>query len=91
MLAKNITELEEMMKDLLSKCRKAGLSINTKNTKILGNGEKRNINWAGGIIEGVDEIDYLGQTNCFKNKWEKEIKKKNKEKLGEFWGTEVNI
>ncbi len=59
------------MKDLLSKCRKAGLSINTKQTKILGNGEKQNINWAGGLIEEVDEIDYLGQIIRFKNKWGK--------------------
>ncbi len=73
LIAKNSRELEEMVEELIRKSKEAGLTINTNKTKILGRGEKKNINIGGVTIEEVDEIQYLGQIVSFQNRREKEI------------------
>ncbi len=47
LIAKNTSELEFMAYELITECKKAGLSINTRKTKILGKGSAQNI-----VIQG---------------------------------------
>ncbi len=83
--AKNITELEEMANELITECKKAGLKINGKKTKIIGRGEKQNLIIDDQDIEEVEEIEYLGQTISFKDRSNKIIKQRIKKGWNNFW------
>ncbi len=88
LIAKNIMELEGMVRELLEESRKAGLYINTNKTKIINSGEKCNISINGKIIEEVEDTAYLGQVISFKNKEKKRNILKDQEWLEKFRGSE---
>ncbi len=84
-IAKDTEELKKMSEELIRESRKAGLTINSKKTKImkrLGGGK---LELEGVTIEKVKEIVYLGQLISFKNKGGKEISRRIKGAWYNFW------
>ncbi len=74
-----------MTKELAEKSEKAGLKINMKKTKIIGNGIKKNLEVEGEMIEEIDEALYLGQLLSFKNRAGKELARRTKSAWENFW------
>ncbi len=82
---KNITESEEMANELVRECKKAGLKINRKKTKIIGGGGEQNLIIIDDKdIEEVEEIEYSGQTISFKDRSNK-IRGSSKKSLNIFF------
>ncbi len=80
LIAKNYRDLEGMAQELIIKCKEAGLSINSKKTKILGKGNQQNISGRG-KIEVVREVEYLGQIILFENRMGRELSRRIKDGL----------
>ncbi len=84
LIAKNYRDLEEMAQELIIKCKEAGLSINSKKTKILGKGNQQNITVGGEKIEVVREVEYLGQIISFENRMDRELSRRIKKGWANF-------
>ena len=88
LLSSNKESLEKMGEELMSESEKGGLEMNKKKTKYMsyrktGSQEKFKIN--GTEIEEVSEYDYLGQTVAFRDRMDKELKKRTSKAWGKFW------
>lgn len=86
LMADNLNELSEMLKELINASKEAGLIVNFSKTKIMTNqAELKNLEIGEDKIECVENIIYLGQTISLENKTEKEIN--NRIALGwkKFW------
>ncbi len=68
---------------------RAGLQMDSRKTKILGRGQKKNIiiNWKE--IEEVEEVEYLGQLLSFEDGREKEIRRHIERGWRSFWKLET--
>ncbi len=81
-----VPELQQMLEELITESKKAGLCINSKKTVLLSNQtEDPEITAEGNKIEKNQETTYPGQIISFQNSWEKEITKRKANALKSFW------
>ena len=83
--AKSAAELENMVSELAIESQKVGLSMNTSKTKILTNGEPKDIIVANEKIEYVREYVYLGQLVSFENNTGKEVQRRITLAWKKYW------
>jgi hypothetical protein len=84
LLSEKHTELQDILNQLDAESLKAGLTMNTINTKILTSGVKEEIKLKGERVD-YDEYEYLGQTISSTIQMEKEISKRISTSWIRFW------
>lgn len=85
LLARNAKDLNDMLKDLESKCLEKGLRINIKKTVVMTNGPKLSITLNGAQLEYTNEAVYLGQLISFDQKTSHEIERRITKCWSKFW------
>lgn len=66
--ANSLTEMKQMINELLDQCELVGLSININKTKIMTNSRKEEIKINNQEINFVDQYNYLGQSISFNDR-----------------------
>ncbi|CAH2229000.1 jg14622 [Pararge aegeria aegeria] len=77
--------LQEMLNQLASESRKAGLTINTSKTKVMTNRHKQTIKVNNQEIEYVDEYVYLGQIISPNMQMDKELQRRVNNSWARYW------
>lgn len=77
--------LQEMLSDLDTESRKAGLIMNTSKTKIMTNGTEEPIVVGGSVIEYVSEYIYLGHLISTSDLMSKEIDRRIANAWKQYW------
>lgn len=84
--AETARDVETMVNELASESRKVGLTLNGSKTKIITNGETRDVIIEGERIEYVKDFVYLGQLVSFENPTEKDIQRRIALAWKKYWG-----
>ncbi|KAJ8715585.1 hypothetical protein PYW07_010067 [Mythimna separata] len=79
------SELEDMLQDLSTASLEVGLTMNRSKTQVMTNSTKRRVKVDGQVLQYVDEYTYLGQIVSFKNRQDREIKRRIQNAWKTFW------
>ena len=85
LFAKSAKDLEKMLEQLQTQCKKVGLQMNSTKTKAMTNKDETPIQVGTETLKYVDEYVYLGQSVSFQENNEKEIKTRISLAWRKFW------
>ncbi|XP_039278724.1 uncharacterized protein LOC120350224 [Nilaparvata lugens] len=84
-VAESAEQMEEMMKELLKASKTIGLHLNAQKTRLMTNSEKIRVEIDCGILDYVEDYEYLGQVISFVNRSVKEIKHRIDKGWKKYW------